>query len=580
MRGENLPLIFQERVEELGKRQALLTRDGEEIQSISWLEFGQLVREFALGLTSLGIEYGERVAILSENRPEWIVADLAIQSIGSISVPIYPTLTHREIEFILTDSGASTIILSDTHQYKKILSIKDGLPSMKRVIAFDVEGENLLSMERVISMGRDTKDHAFLNTKVHGIKSDDLITIIYTSGTTGRPKGVMLSHGNLLSNIRESLKSIIIKPDDIYLSFLPMSHIFERMIHHLMIYQGGTIAYSKGLSSVGVDMSFFKPTVIAGVPFLFERMKERILQGVREGGSMKRRLFRWAYERGRERFATGKDSLKSRLADSLVLKRVRERINPRLRFFISGGAPLSKEVGEFFWSLGIPLLEGYGLTETSPVVTVNSLDAVKPGTVGKPISGVELRISNDGEIQVKGPNVMNGYWNMPEATGEVIKDGWFSTGDIGFIDEDGFLTITERKKDIIITDFGKNVSPQRLEALLRQSEYIKDAVVFGNKRPYLVALIVTELERIKSYSKYMGISYSSDEELIKDKRIHRFYEDIIRTMLKDLARFEHIRRFALIPELTQDAGELTPTLKIKRQVVAERYKTVIDGLYE
>lgn len=580
MRGENLPLILQERVEELGKRAALLTRDGEEIQSISWLEFGQLVGEFALGLTSLGIEYGERVAILSENRPEWIIADLAIQSIGSISVPIYPTLTHREIEFILTDSGASTIILSDTHQYKKFLSIKDDLPSMKRVIAFDVEGENLLSMERVISMGRDTKDHAFLNAKVHGIKSDDLITIIYTSGTTGRPKGVMLSHGNLLSNILGALKSIIIKPDDIYLSFLPMSHIFERMIHHLIIYQGGTIAYSKGLSSVGVDMSFFKPTVIAGVPFLFERMKERILQSVREGGSMKRRLFRWAYERGRERFATGKDSLKSRLADSLVLKRMRERINPRLRFFISGGAPLSKEVAEFFWSLGIPLLEGYGLTETSPVVTVNSLHAVKPGTVGKSISGVELRISNDGEIQVKGQNVMKGYWNMPEATGEVIKDGWFSTGDIGFFDEDGFLTITERKKDIIITDFGKNVSPQRLEALLRQSEYIKDAVVFGNKRPYLVALIVTELERIKNYSKDMGISYSSDEELIKDKRIHRFYEEIIRTMLKDMARFEHIRRFALIPELTQDRGELTPTLKIKRQVVEERYKTVIDGLYE
>ncbi|MBI5049189.1 MAG: long-chain fatty acid--CoA ligase [Deltaproteobacteria bacterium] len=576
---ENLPLIFQERVKEFGNRPALLSHDDEDIQAISWFEFGRLVREFALGLSSMGVGTGERMAILSENRPEWIISDLAIQAIGSISVPIYSTLTPKEIEFILLDSGASTIIISDAHQYKKIAGIKDGVPSLKRIIGFDVEGEEVVSMKSVMAVGMDEKDDAFLNLRIHGIKADNIATIIYTSGTTGRPKGVMLSHKNLISNIRASLNQIIVKSDDLYLSFLPMSHIFERMIHHLMIHQGATIAYSKGFASVGADVAFFKPTVMAGVPFLFQRIKEKIIESVKKGGFVKSKLFSWAYGKGKERLATDSNHLFSRAAERLVLKKIRDRINPRLRYFISGGAPLPKEVGEFFWALGIPLLEGYGLTETSPVVSVNSLNAVKLGTVGKPISGVEVKIGSDGEIQVKGPNVMKGYWNMPEATKEVIKDGWFSTGDTGSIDKDGFLIITDRKKDIIITALGKNVAPQRLETLLRQSRYIKDAVIFGDKKPHLVALIVPELERLKEYSNGMEISYDNDKELINDKRIYRFYEDIVHKMLKDLARFEQIRRFALISELTQDTGELTPTLKIKRRVVEEKYKSVIDELY-
>ena len=576
---ENLPLIFNDMVKKQGNRPALLSREDENVKTIPWFEFGRQVREFATGLASLGIGTGERIAILSENRPEWLISDLAIQTINAISVPIYATLTPKEIEFIIADSGASAIILSDAHQYKKVASIKGNTPFLRHIIGFDA-WEGILSMEKLMAIGREEGDGGLVDAKICGIKGDDIFSIIYTSGTTGRPKGVMISHANLLSNILASLKSIIVRPDDLYLSFLPLSHIFERMVHHLIIHQGASIAYSKGFAYVGADIALFKPTLMAGVPFFFERIRDKIMDNVGNSSYLKRKLFSWAYSAGKRRFAAGEDSFSSRLAHNLVLNRLKNRLNPRLRFFISGGAPLPKDVGEFFWALGIPILEGYGLTETSPVVAVNSLAAVKLGTVGRPIPGVEVGIAEGGEIQVKGPNVMKGYWNMPEATKEAIKDGWFSTGDIGSVDKDGFLTITDRKKDIIITALGKNVSPQRLEALLRQNRYIKDAVIFGDRRPHLAALIIPEMERLKEYVKEKAIYYKNDEGLIKDRMVYRFYEKIIHETLKELARFEQIRRFALIPELSQDRGELTPTLKVKRRVVEEKYKPIIDSLYE
>lgn len=576
-----IPLILQARVKELGDKTALMARD----LTISWSEFGRLVDDLALGLISLEVGSRERVAILSENRPEWIISSMAVSSIGAITVPIYTTLTTSDIGFILEDSGATTIILSGEGQLKKVLSIREGLQYLKRILVIDevsTEGDtSILPLSRVMAMGKEL-DGRLLEVRKEGIRPDDLAIIIYTSGTTGRPKGVMLTHHNLISNISASLEVIDIREDDIYLSFLPLAHSFEHLVHLAFIYRGATIAYSKGFASVMRDIEVFKPTVMIGVPFFFERIKGKVLEAIEASPAFKRGLFWWAYKRQSSvvsyQLSTKKQPLLAGLTDKLIFKRIRKRICPGIRFFISGGAPLGREVAEFFWAIGIPILEGYGLTETSPVVSVNTFSAVKLGSVGRPIPGVEVRLAKDGEIWVKGPNVMKGYFNMPEATSSVIVDGWFSTGDIGVIDEDGFLTITDRKKDIIVTALGKNVAPQKIEALLKSDEYIREALVFGDKRPHLVALIWPDVDRLKAYAMKRGIPFDDREGLIRSQDIYRFYEDRIRVRLKELPRFEQVHRFAILKELTQE--EFTPTMKVRRKVVEERYREVIDGMYK
>jgi long-chain acyl-CoA synthetase len=574
-----------------GDRPALLTRDGNLIKTIGRRELEVRVKQTALGLLALGIAPGERVAILHENAPEWIISDLAASSTGAVTVPIYTTLGLEETAFILKDSGAVAIICSP-NLIEKVRSIKTGhgpeslgLDSLKYIISTgeteggETPGIETLTMERLTALGRESGDEALWQDRMRGIYADDPFSIIYTSGTTGRAKGVVLSHKNILSNIEASLKVLHITAEDLYLSYLPVSHIFERMVHHLFVYLGAAVAYSRGFAYVGADIGLFKPTVMVGVPFFFNRVKARVVEGVEKSGPIKRFVFNRAMKINRG--GQGPVMVK-RFADSLVFKKIRERVAPGLRFFISGGAALSRDTAEFFWALGIPVLEGYGLTETSPVVSVNTFEAVRLGTVGRPIPGVEVMIGDrsqtgEGEILIKGPNVMKGYLNMPEATREAIHDGWFHTGDMGALDEDGFLRITDRKKDLIVTSVGKNVSPQRIETLLRADEYIKEALVYGDGRPHLAALIVPDVERLDA----SGVKIEKDKWPIEEGELIRFFEKRVRMRLKPLARFEQIKRFFLIDDcLSLEGGEITPTMKVKREAVARRFGDLIERLYE
>ncbi|OGP30417.1 MAG: hypothetical protein A2073_05555, partial [Deltaproteobacteria bacterium GWC2_42_11] len=538
---------------------------GDAVKSISWEEFDRTVTDLSLGLISIGIESGERVAIISENRHEWIISELAILSIGASLVPVYTTLTAKETEFILSDCKAGTVIVSNEHLLKKILSIKGLLPSLKNIIILDADTDtgDAIQFSRVINMGKEFKDLTILENRQAGIKADDTAVIIYTSGTTGRPKGACLTHKNIVSNIMASLERIDIKERDRYLSFLPLSHSFEHLVQLAVLYQGAQIAYAKGFATIAADMKTFNPTIMIGVPFFFARIKGKVMDAVESGSFMKKKVFWWAYKKS-SKFKVQSSKFMGTMIDRLVFKKIRNAICPTLRYFISGGAPLPVDVNEFFWTTGIPILEGYGLTETSPVVSVNTMKEVKLGTVGRPIPGVEVKIADDGELIVKGDNVMKGYLNMPAATALAIRDGWFYTGDIGLIDEDGFVRITDRKKDIIITEFGKNISPQKIEGILRADEFIREAVVFGDKKPYLAALIVPDMEKLKICLRHpLGTDFKSvpikegegeisDEKVLSDGTVHRFYEKRIKELSRDLSRFEQVRRFALIPPFTFD----------------------------
>lgn len=583
--AETIPAVLLNQAKEFGAQTAFLSYQGNTVKSTSFEEFDSAIKNLSLGLISLGIGAKENIAIISENRPEWIISELAILSIGASAVPIYTTLTAKEIEFILDDCKARAVIVSNETLLKKIISIKGLLPNLKNIILIDADAKSAseaIPFSKILKLGEEFKDTNILENRKAGIKEDDTAVIIYTSGTTGRPKGVCLTHKNIVSNIRASLERIDIKKDDTYLSFLPLSHSFEHLVHLAVLHQGARIAYSKGLTSVAVDMKVFNPTIMIGVPFFFARVKGKVMEAVEKGSWIKKRMFWWAYEKakGERRKAKG-------LIDKFVFKKIRDKICPTLRYFISGGAALPMDVAKFFWIIGIPIFEGYGLTETSPVVSVNTMKENKIGTVGKPIPDVEVKIADDGEILIKGCNVMKGYLNMPEETSLVIMDGWFYTGDIGEIDKEGFIKITDRKKDIIVNDLGKNIAPQKIEGILRTDEFIKEVVVFGDKKPYLTALIIPDMERLKNLPPHISplpqgerAGEGSDEKILSDGAAHKFYKKRIRELSKDLSRFEQVRRFCLIPPLTLESGELTPTLKVKRRVVEGRYKNVLEKLYE
>ncbi len=564
--------FFSSRNAGFSHRPALLTRsrgrDGRDVMcTLKRAELEERVRALALGLIDLGIGPGERVALLVENGPDWIVSDLAVLSAGAVTVPLYTTLPAAEVSFILRDSGAKALIFAEKY-LEKALKACGGLEELKHLITLEESTASktpgVLPLSDLLARGRDPEE---LNHRIGAIDVDDPFSIIYTSGTTGRPKGVVLSHGNLLSNIDSVLKVVDITEKDTYLSYLPLSHAFERMVHHLFISRCGTIAYSRGFAHVGADIAFFRPTLMIGVPFFFDRMKAKICEGLERGGRLKRFLFEKTLDES-------PPHLLRRFLRPIVSKEIKKRFGGRIRFFISGGAALTVETARFFSALGLPVIEGYGLTETSPVISVNTPEDNRIGTVGRPVPGVEVRISDDGEVLVKGPNVMKGYHNMPDRTKEVIKDGWLHTGDTGSVDSDGFLTISGRKKDLIVTSVGKNIPPQKIENLLKADEFIKEALVFGDGRPHLVCLIVPETERLEALTGGAAADpYGSQE-------VKKFFEERIRRRLKGLARYEQIRNFALIKDdLSVEEGELTPTMKVRRDRVAARYRDLIDGLY-
>jgi long-chain acyl-CoA synthetase len=561
--------------------------------ALDYRDLAERVHAASIGLRELGVRDGDRVAILSENRPEWAITDYACLTARATNVPIYPTLPARQVQYILQDSGAVAIVLSTAAQLEKVLSIREHLPALRHVIAFDADARapGVLPFDELLACGRAAVGR-HPGWRVHALAAapEDLATLIYTSGTTGDPKGVMLTHGNIASNVTTCVGLFAFAEGDECLSFLPLSHIFERMFgHYSMFHAGVVINYAGSIDTVAADMKELRPTMMASVPRLYEKIFSRVLDAVRASPAPRRRIFAWARRVGEtwvERTLAGEPvpamlALQRRVADRLVFARLRARTGGRIRFFISGGAPLSPEIAKFFFAAGMPILEGYGLTETSPVMAVNTFRHTRLGTVGRPIPDVEIRIAPDGEIVTRGPNVMRGYFEKPDATAAAIDpDGWFHTGDIGLLDADGYLKITDRKKDLIVTAGGKNIAPQPIENLAKSSKFVSNAVMLGDRRPFPIMLVVPNADPLKAWAARHGLVANEMEPLCKLPEVHTKLEREVRKTLRDLAQFEMPKKFLLLPrDFSVEGGELTPTLKVRRRIVEERHKAAIEALY-
>ncbi|HEY8485717.1 MAG TPA: long-chain fatty acid--CoA ligase [Longimicrobiales bacterium] len=560
-------------------------------RSISHAAFQADVRRLGLALEWLGVRRGDRVAILSENRPEWALADYATLCVGGVVTPIYATLPSNQIAPILRDAGARLIFVSTAEQLEKVRRARAELPALERIVVFEeveVGGEGELTLGQALELGRreeaEGRGEGF-RERALAADPEDLATIIYTSGTTGEPKGVMLTHANVYSNVRAVERVIEVSPSDVVLSFLPLSHVFERMADYYLFWKGCTIAYAESIEAIAQNMVEVRPTLMVGTPRLYEKVYARVM----EAGGLKRRVVEWAKGvavRWAEARSEGRSPglalrLERLLADGLVYRKLRERTGGRIRFFVSGGAPLSPEVGKFFYGAGLPVYEGYGLTETSPVTNVNTPAEFRFGTVGKPVPGTEIMIAEDGEILVRGPQVMKGYFNQPEATREVIdEDGWFHTGDVGEIDEDGFLRITDRKKDLIVTAGGKNIAPQPIENRVKLNRFVAEAVVIGDRRPYPVMLVVPNFEALGEWAAQNGVAAEDRGALLRDERVRRKMEAEVFGMLDGFARFEVPKKVAFLEQgFTIEAGQMTPTLKVRRRVVEAECREVIEALY-
>ncbi len=567
-------------------------RDGKWVP-ISHRELAERVRHVARGLQSLGASAGDRVALLSENRPEWAIADFACLTARLVDVPVYPTLPADQAVHVLRDSGAIAIFVSTTAQARKIESIRQELPALKTVISFVPTGGHadmtLAELEARGSQGETQETIDAYRADAFTAQPDDLATIIYTAGTTGIPKGVMLSHGNLQSNVVASASVLPFVGEDTCLSLLPLSHVFERMAgHYMMLALGIRIAYAESIEAIRGNMMEVRPTLLLAVPRLYEKMFASVRDKAMMGSGLKRRIFLWARavgERWADEVLAGRKpgamlALRYALAQRLVFSKLRAAVGGRIRFFVSGAAPLDPEINKFFFSAGLPVLEGYGLTETSPVISVNSPGNIRIGSVGRPIDGVEVRIADDDEILARGPNVMQGYYNRPKETSEVLtSDGWFHTGDLGKL-EDGFLTITGRKKDIIVTAGGKNIAPAPIEHRMKSSKYVAQAVMLGDKRKFPVMLIVPNYENLERWAREQGLKSSDHKSLIAEKPVLRMYEREMATVLAGLARYEMPKKIALVErDFSIDGGELTPKLSIRRNVVEEKNRAAIDALY-
>ncbi len=577
-------------------RPMLMYKSEKQYRTVLHREYRQQVELCACGLDALGVQQGDTLAIIAENRPEWIVADMAMISLGAVNVPIYPTLTPKQIEFIFNDAGVKIAIVSNALQLGKVMKIFGDVKSLQHCIvmtdAAAGQDERVMSFSKVYELGRERLHGTptLFEESLKRAKPEDLLTIIYTSGTTGNPKGVMLTHANMASNVQASAQAIPFGPDDLLLSFLPLCHSFERMAgYYTAMACGVTVAYAESVETVRDNLLEVKPTVVTTVPRLFERIHSRIMKQVDSSPPLRQRIFHWALNLGRAYARAKKQgsvstalTLKKAVADRLVFSKLQQRTGGRMRFFVSGGAALPKQLGEFFEAVGIQIIEGYGLTETSPVLCVNRLDDYKFGTVGRPIPGVEIKIAADGEILARGPNIMHGYYNNPAATAEVIDaDGWFHTGDVGMFDTEGHLMITDRKKHLFVTSGGKNIAPQPIENHFAESKYIDQFVLIGDGRMFLTALIVPEFEALKEWARGRGPGFSTEAELVANVEVRKMFQAEIDTIQKDLPNYERVRRFELLPEaLTVENGEITPTLKVKRKIVEQKYAHLIEKMYE
>jgi long-chain acyl-CoA synthetase len=568
---------------------------GDQIDGLSGKAVFERIRDISLGLSALGMAPGERVAIVSESRPEWIMCDLATLVAGAVTVPIYPTLSAAQMRYILQDSRARLAVVSTPEQFEKLQEVRHLLPALEAVVIVDagagpagsalpleeVEARGHACMTREWGAGREFREAA------RKVRPGDLATIIYTSGTTGVPKGVMLTHANLAANLEAGSQVLTLSQDDVALSFLPLSHAFERMVSFIYLFTGVTIIFAETMDTVARDIGAVRPTVLTGVPRVYEKMQTRIV-ATGEAPGLRALIFKWSVRAGMANaraHLTGRTpgaivSAKAAIADRLVFSTIRNRLGGRIRFLVSGSAPLGPGVLEFFYGIGLPIVEGYGLTETAPILTVNPPSALRVGTVGRALPGVELRIAPDGEILARGPNIMIGYYNNPEATAEALKDGWFATGDIGTLDPDGYLTITDRKKDLLVTSGGKKIAPQPIEHVLRRSLLVAEALVLGDRRRYVTALIVPEFAALERRLQALGRPPGTREELVARPDVMALYQEVVDALNRDLSPFERIKRIALLPsEFTIASGELTPTMKVRRRLVEKRWSERIDELY-
>lgn len=571
----NLFEKFKQTVKKYPKKVALKYKDEGRYKNITFQELSSKVDSLITGFHMFGIKKGDRVAILSENRPEWVIADLAIMGLGAISVPIHSVFTPHYVEYILNDSQCEILLLSNQQQMDKIIKVKDNLTHLTNMICFDeckvpddLKFRTFL-LSNILHLSKGSYFHE------PDIEEDHVCSIVYTSGTTGEPTGVMLTHKNFISNIGASNIAIPTSSRDTLLSLLPLSHLFERTAgYYTPLFNGSTIAYAEGSKALPVNLKEIRPTIFVSVPRIFEKFNEVIWEKARNSGFIKKKLFYWALHQERGTF-------KHKIADYLVFKKIRNKLGGKIRLCISGSASLNDKIARFFDKVGILILEGYGLTETAPVVSANKKDKYKFGTTGTPLENLRLKISETKEILVKGPSVMKGYFNNNEKTRQAFTDdGWLKTGDMGFIDDEGFLSIIGRIKEMIVLNTGKNVMPEKIEIQLNLDEYIYQSAVFGNKQPYIVALIVPDYNEITTFAKEHKINFNTPKDLLREPAIHRIIKERVDKQLEDMPDYEKIKQFYLLDrEFTQEEDELTPTLKLRRFVIGEKYKKEIESLY-
>ncbi|MGH9517735.1 MAG: AMP-dependent synthetase/ligase [Terriglobales bacterium] len=559
--------------------QCMLRKADSEWVPISAREVAAKVMGLVEALRSWGISRGDRVAILSENRHEWMVVDFACMLLGAVVVPIYTTLTPEQTAYILTDSGARAIFVSSQKHLEKVLSILPTTAVEKVAIMDDVDTGRAIKLSSLMQLAGDVR----LETISRDAKPDQLATIIYTSGTTGTPKGVILTHGNMASNINYSLREFGFGRGMSCVSFLPLSHVTARSVDLGLIYSGVTLAHLPQIDRLPQALREVRPNILLSVPRVYEKVHSQV--ELRAEKFPKKQIYRWALGVGRlhrNEILAGKipGSLAWKLANRLLFSKVRAEIGGRVEFFISGGAPLGRELAEWYADIGIRIFEGYGLTETSPVIAVNTPNAHRVGSVGKPLANVDVRIADDGEILVRGPSVFHSYWNKPQETREAFMEDWFRTGDIGRIDEDGFLYVTDRKKDLLKTSGGKFIAPQPIESSFKHYPWIAEAIVIGDKRKFPAVLIIPNFAAVENYARMQGLAFSSHQELIAIPEVHARYADIVRSVNEDLAQFERLKKFHLVSEeLSSANGTLTASMKIRRRAIEEHFKREIDEMY-
>ncbi|MCU0848595.1 MAG: long-chain fatty acid--CoA ligase [Spirochaetes bacterium] len=589
--------VFQNQAAKYGSKAIAAYKKGGVWVDISWNTMNEMVHNLAYYMLSIGVKKGDKIGLFSPNRYEWWVADLAIESIGAVNVPIYATNSAEESRYILDNSESRLCFCGTESHLDRVLSVKGKLPKCKTLIIFDEPKKkrpNVLTMEEAYKKGESYKVKANFDKRMKSIKSDDLASILYTSGTTGNPKGVMLTHNNFLSNARNALAGGIgkyLSSEDVFMSFLPLSHSLERTAgYYIPIEIGAKVCFAEDVSKLMENFQEVRPTCIISVPRIYEKVHAGILSKVADAPGLKKKIFNFAMNAAKDNLPyacrdlprTGGLKFRYNLADKLVFSKLKDTLGmDKLRYAISGGGPLAVSDCEFFIGMGFKICEGFGLTETTPITNYNRPDFIKPGTVGPYIPQTIVKIADDGEVLIKGPQVMKGYYKNPKATKEVFsKDGFFKTGDIGRIDEDGFLAITGRIKDIIVTAGGKNISPQNIENSLKESAYIEQVAIIGDRRKYLSALVIPAFEEVKKWAKRQGITLATNKDIIKNDAVSKLIDAEIQKYTKQYSRVEQVRKFTLLDaEWTQDTGELTPTQKVKRRIIEAKYEKEIEAMY-